>query len=93
LFTLEVSFGIEIDPFFKHYPNATKAGEDLKVLKRKLFGSNEQIKSVKLWHRDNIISQYHSQPTKYRWVTVAEAPKAPRPIPQPLNVAGRKAKI
>lgn len=67
LYTIEISFGPEIPIFFEHFHDAEMAGQVLRSLKVKMFGSNGQIQSLKLWHQSRIISQYISTPPKPKY--------------------------
>lgn len=70
LFTIEISFGPELPVFFEHYRDPEMAGQVLRGLKVKMFGSNGQIQSLKLWHQNKIISQYISTPPKPKYFFV-----------------------
>jgi hypothetical protein len=75
LFTIEVHFGPEI-MFKEHFHDALKAGEVLKQLKTRAFGSNGQITMLKMYHQNRMISQYIIHPTKPRWTYVPPDPDA-----------------
>lgn len=70
LYTIEVSFGIEIPLFSEHFRDAEQAGQVLRSLKAKMYDSNNAIHSVKLYHQGRMVSQYFAQPTKPRWIWV-----------------------
>lgn len=70
LYTIEVSFGIEIPLFSEHFRDPDMAGSVLRSLRAKMYDSNDAIHAVKLYHQGRMVSQYFAQPAKPKWVWV-----------------------
>lgn len=70
LYTVEVYFGPEVEPFFRSYSDPAKAGQDLRVLKAKMLGSNASISALRMWHNNKLMSQYIATPPRPRWIHV-----------------------
>lgn len=70
LYTIEIFFGPEIPVFFEHFHDPEMAGNVLRSLKVKLFGSHGQIQALRMFHQNKMVSQYLSTPTKPRWISM-----------------------